>query len=992
MTSSRNQFAFSSLVTSDSSIYKKTIEFYKLLGFKLTKNYVRDTSVSANALELQGISYESEREAWLEAFPDPLNVPHTNGIAVKVRLSNYCNNIIVDSNDLTHDGLKIVLFTSDLEKVRQVLKDNNYKIVENPRLKDGHNSNEEVHEYIFKTRDPIGNAVGFTPYLSPFDSKPYDPADYEVYSSVNSSGTVTPKQQQKPSETELAQKKKKKIAIMTSGGDAAGMNAVVRAVVRAALYYGCDVFGVYDGYNGLVKGGDMLKQMSWYDVRGWLSLGGTLIGTARNKEFRERSGRLKAAYNLVSNGIDSLVVCGGDGSLTGADLFRADWPSLVEELVSQGKLTAAQAKPYKELSVVGLVGSIDNDMACTDRTIGSFSALERICELVDYIDATATSHSRAFVVEVMGRHCGWLALMAGISTGADYIFIPERPDDKATWKEKLLKVCQRHREKGHRKTTVIVAEGAIDNEKNPITSEDVKQVLVDLGLDTRVTQLGHVQRGGTACAYDRMLATLQGVEAVKAVLEENTDAPSPMIGIQGGKIVRTPLVNAVKLTKSVAEAIDAQDFDKAMSLRDSEFAECYHNFVETALFDDGAHALPEDKRLNIAVVHVGAPTSALNAATRSIALYGFAKGHRVFAIENGFSGLIRHGTVKELSWIDVNDWHNLGGSVIGTNRSLPSQDIGTTAYYFQKYKFDGLIIIGGYEAFSSLNELQQARDQYPIFNIPMLVIPATVSNNVPGTEYSLGSDTCLNELVKYCDAVKQSASASRQRSFVIEVQGGYCGYIASYTALITGAIASYTPEERISLKKIQEDIELLKESFANDQLGENRNGKLFIRNEKASEIFTTELITDIIAEQSKGQFGARTAVPGHVQQGNYPSSLDRVNASRLGVKAFEFIEKWDQKIDDDARQQTDDNTDAKLRFKYVNGVKQETVPHNESSACVVSIQGSKVAFRPITELVETETDDKLRKSKVVFWNSFNEANDILSGRLYLRNQKNATAA
>lgn len=235
---------------------------------------------------------------------------------------------------------------------------------------------------------------------------------------------------------------KKKIAVMTSGGDSQGMTGVVRAVVRMAIHMGCDAFCVYEGYEGLVQGGDLIRKMEWHDVRGWLSEGGTLIGTARCMAFFERAGRLTAAKNMVLNGIDALIICGGDGSLTGADKFRAEWPSLIEELVSTGQLTNDQVAPYRHLNIVGLVGSIDNDLSGTDATIGCYSALSRICEMVDYIEATASSHSRAFVIEVMGRHCGWLALMAGVATGADFVFIPERPRDH-DWKEEMVTVVRR---------------------------------------------------------------------------------------------------------------------------------------------------------------------------------------------------------------------------------------------------------------------------------------------------------------------------------------------------------------------------------------------------------------------------------------------------------------------------------------------------------------------------------------------------------------------
>jgi 6-phosphofructokinase len=206
---------------------------------------------------------------------------------------------------------------------------------------------------------------------------------------------------------------------------------------------------------GLVDGGDKIKQLSWEDVRGFLSLGGTVIGTARCMAFRERQGRLTAAYNMVKNGIDALIVIGGDGSLTGADKLRAEWKGLLDELVSMGKFTADEVSHYREdLAIVGLVGSIDNDMSCTDLTIGAVTSLHRICESLDSLSSTATSHQRAFVVEVMGRHCGWLALMAGIATGADWVFLPERPPPLDTakygdnWEDEMCETVSQYRKMG----------------------------------------------------------------------------------------------------------------------------------------------------------------------------------------------------------------------------------------------------------------------------------------------------------------------------------------------------------------------------------------------------------------------------------------------------------------------------------------------------------------------------------------------------------------
>lgn len=411
---------------------------------------------------------------------------------------------------------------------------------------------------------------------------------------------------------------KKKIAVMTSGGDSPGMNGVVRAVVRMAIHLRCDAYAVYEGYEGLVCGGDYIKKMDWDDVRGWLSEGGTLIGTARCMAFYERPGRLKAAKNMVLGGIDALIICGGDGSLTGADKFRSEWPSLLEELVAKGEVSADQTAPYKHLNIVGIVGSIDNDLSGTDATVGCYSALSRICEMVDYIKATASSHSRAFVIEVMGRHCGWLALLAGVATGADFVFIPERPQDH-DWRQDMSVVVRRvsasaivfiphrvsadfpspkHRKMGKRKTIVIVAEGARDKDGNKISPEEIRDLLADkteggLGLDTRITTLGHVQRGGTAVAYDRMLATLQGVEAVKTVIEATPETETCFVAINETKIVRKPLMQAVQETKELAAAVEAKDFEKAMALRDAEFADQYQSFLTTTNVFAGDRKVPE---------------------------------------------------------------------------------------------------------------------------------------------------------------------------------------------------------------------------------------------------------------------------------------------------------------------------------------------------------------------------------------------------------------
>ncbi|OBA19344.1 6-phosphofructokinase [Metschnikowia bicuspidata var. bicuspidata NRRL YB-4993] len=968
-----------SLATTNEDVFASTSKLYRLLGFKLVRNYSAMASHGPNN-HLRGFASDSIKEHWLEAFPlqtrdSAGNVvpwqdlrfyvgdntrPLCPGTLVKLRLSG--------SAQCADGKQDLLFFSTNMTALQDVFEQAAIQC-------------QVSAEGVLSASDPLGNTLRFSGTLPGSGGKKFSsPEEYlesqsaELIKALEQDQPLPPANRNTPPEP-----KKKKIGVMTSGGDAPGMNPAVRAVVRAGIYYNCDMFAVYEGYEGLVRGGDLLKPMGWNDVRGLLSHGGTDIGTARCAAFRERAGRLQGAYNMVVNGIDALIVCGGDGSLTGADLFRSEWPSLIEELIETKKLTRERAEPYRHLTIVGLVGSIDNDMAGTDATIGAFSSLERISEMVDYIDETAASHSRAFVVEVMGRHCGWLGLMSGLSTGADYIFIPERPPKHGQWQDELKAICSRHRSYGKRNTTVIVAEGAVDDELNPISSETVKNVLVELGLDTRITTLGHVQRGGTAVAYDRMLSTLQGVEAVKAVLESTPEVPSPVIGILENQIVRQPLVDSVRLTKQVADSIEAKDFDRAMSLRDSTFAEAYENFLYTALYDDGSKLLPESERLNIGIVHVGASLSALNATTRAAALYCLAKGHKLFAIQNGFSGLINEGTVKELSWLDVDGWHNQGGSEIGTNRSLPSENFGDVAYYMQRHKFNGLMIVGGFEAFTALHQLEAEKKQYPIFNIPKVVIPATVSNNVPGTEYSLGSDTCLNQLVNYCDAIKQSASATRRRVFVVEVQGGNSGYVACYAGLVTGAIAVYRPEDKIDLKSIREDIDLLFDAFKGDR-GEDNNGKIVIRNEFASPVYTTDLLSDIFWEAAGSRFETRTAIPGHVQQGFTPSSMDRVYAARFAVQSVKYIEDWSRRVFASVHHNSIHHS--------INNIKMiDLMRREEESSVVIGIQGAQLKFSDINNLYEEDTDVALRKGQTIHWSNLADVGDMLSGRLGLRERR-----
>ena len=235
-----------------------------------------------------------------------------------------------------------------------------------------------------------------------------------------------------------------RIGVLTSGGDAQGMNAAVRAVVRTAINRGAEVYALFEGYQGMIDCGAGIRRFGWDDVAAILGRGGTVIGTFRSTQFRTREGRLKAARNLLERGIDRLVVIGGDGSLTGLNRFRDEWPDLLAELVANGEVSAELAAAHDDLIIAGLVGSIDNDLVGVESTIGADTALHRILFALDALSSTAASHQRSFVLEVMGRHCGYLALAAAIAGGCDYVLVPENPPAPG-WEDQMCERLRRGR-------------------------------------------------------------------------------------------------------------------------------------------------------------------------------------------------------------------------------------------------------------------------------------------------------------------------------------------------------------------------------------------------------------------------------------------------------------------------------------------------------------------------------------------------------------------
>jgi len=309
----------------------------------------------------------------------------------------------------------------------------------------------------------------------------------------------------------------RKIAILTSGGDAPGMNAAIRAAVRGGIAKGWETFGVRDGYAGLVAG--LIEPLGARDVGGILQRGGTFLGSARLREFKDEPVRARAIANLQARGITGLVVIGGNGSQSGA-------------------LALSQLG----LEVVGVASTIDNDLAGSDITIGVDTALNIALESIDRLKVTASSHRRAFLVEVMGRNCGYLALMAGIAGGAESVVIPEAEVEP----EVLVRDIQNAYARGKAHALIIVAEGARNNATR--LGEHFDAHKNQIGFDVRVTTLGHVQRGGTPSAFDRLLATRLAAEAIEHL---DRGQHGRLIGMLQGEVAATPLTEVVGKPKVI---------------------------------------------------------------------------------------------------------------------------------------------------------------------------------------------------------------------------------------------------------------------------------------------------------------------------------------------------------------------------------------------------------------------------------------------------------
>ncbi|KAI5186144.1 6-phosphofructokinase 1 [Nematocida homosporus] len=601
---------------------------------------------------------------------------------------------------------------------------------------------------------------------------------------------------------------RKTIAVLTSGGDAPGMNATIWAITRAASKTGASVMGIQNGFAGLLA--NRMIPLSEELTFQHMHLGGTFLQSAREPKFTEPSGPIEGAKVLKARNIDALIVIGGDGSMRGASVL---------------------AKTDPELTVVFVPATIDNDIPGTE-SLGAASALHRIVEAIDCIEPTMASHRRAFVLEVMGRDCGWLALTAGFATEAAYVFLPEYPQPDG-WEKTLATAVAKAGHCAH----VILAEGARYRSGKRITAGEVLKALEDLGLEARQVVLGHTQRGGAPCAADRVIAATLGVAAAEVALGSTPGAYALQINNGIERVV--DLFTQVDKCQAAAHALGMIDgnIEKA---RGRGFVDIYKAMMST-----GAILTPNPSA--IAVSTVGALGAGAAHIIKSLIFHAQTQGKTVHNISTHPYFLRRQ------------------------PRRTQETDFVFLKEYIEANHPDTLILIGGLDAVAEAKKLEGLCPR-------IYVIPCTVSNNVPGTATTIGADTALDTITALCDNLK--VGANRNVGYIVEVFGGACGYLSIAAALAVGAIDCYFPEETGVLKRLRRSVQLLDKHFETGS-----GAQLIIRSNGSMKGICSETLARVLEADGSTKYSVRSCQLGHVQKGNLPTAGDRLKAARLALFA-----------------------------------------------------------------------------------------------------------
>ena len=657
--------------------------------------------------------------------------------------------------------------------------------------------------------------------------------------------------------------KTKKIAIMTSGGDAPGMNAAVRGAIRTALNLGWEVYGIKDAYLGLTTGGENIVPLDWLDVGFPFREGGTFLGSARYTDIQGDSSKArklkeKALMNLKQHGISGLLVIGGDGSLTGAyELYN---------FLEQNRHTLPSLEKMP-LSIIGIPGSIDNDIACTSMSIGVDTTLNTIVESIDKLRDTATSHKRISIVEVMGRKRGYLAVMSGLASGADRIFIGEEKISQEDLNN-MLHVLHQSFLIGQKAGVIVRSEGA------SFSTSFLKEIISELlepRREVRETVLGYLQRGGSPTAFERALATRMGVKATTLL---NSDLSEPqLVNFVDNEIKSVPLKLFVKKVRE-------QEFQTELSPNAKKAFQLAIQLEEPPV--------KKSAKLKIALVTDGNNVSGMNMALRAVARLALNNGIEVRGIKGGFAGLHKiNNNLLNLEWdmLEMKGVLRRAGTLLGVSSNhtgFSDDEYISLKDRLVDAKIDGVILVGNLKTYYHANRLAELSD------IPIVGIPADTNCNLPGTSWVIGMDSAMNDMVKGIDRTADAAHVKRSIT-LINLTGEYCRCLVSLSALSGGAeqvIIDELPHSHENLEHLKQQVNKTIENLKTMFGAGKRFASIVIyckhpgRADIAIDLIQTAIDTagiklDTTLSTLAASYG-----------GIIPTAFDRILAKRMGERAM----------------------------------------------------------------------------------------------------------
>ena len=658
---------------------------------------------------------------------------------------------------------------------------------------------------------------------------------------------------------------------MTSGGDAPGMNAALRGVVRAALNRGWEVFGIRNAYRGLAEGEKNILPLDWLDVSWNFREGGTFLGSARFPDIAgdaltAKELKQKALLNLKELNISGLVIIGGDGSLTGGhELFN----------FLQNSRWASPELRDMELSMVAMPGSIDNDIPFTDMSIGVDTTLNTIIECIDKLRDTATSHGRVSIVEVMGRLRGYLAVMSGLATGADRIFIREEQISQNELTS-MLQVLKESFANGQKAGIVIRSEGA------GFSTGFLKETIANLlepKREVRETVLGHLQRGGNPTAFERIMATRMGIWAVQ-LLEAGLTEPH-MIGLTHNRIESVPLAR-------VLEKLAQPEFKNQLSPNTRNASRLCRKLED-----------PPQKNTSspfrIAVLTDGCSVSGMNIAVRAIARLAINQGIQAVGIKGGFSGLLRGPeNVLQLDWgmLELKGIVRRAGTLLGvSSNGFPdaAEQAALLRQQIDTFDIKGLMVIGDSTAYEYAERIAG------LLQLPVVGIPAALCCNLLGTDLVIGIDTALNDFLNGIDRAVDAANLQK-KIYIIHIIGDYCDCLVKLAAVAGGAdaliIDQGTGRKDFSML-VQEKIKGIRRIIA---AGKNSSTVIFFaKHPDQAEDALREIVRSIIDSGITVETSVITLET--TLGGIVPTAFDRILAQRLAEKALAVLQDNMEKHD-----------------------------------------------------------------------------------------------